>query len=236
MSYVQRIFSGHLGSVHSVPERAVVNPCSPTPLGKRFSYFSESYTVVRSRIVGLLNRSGPSAVVFDVSEIVIDPIDRVAATRANPHVRKKISKHTPPIANGHPTTLIVGSSSKVLVCASSDHVGPYSECSGPGHSVSFASLRNNFILETSARNGFTCSEIPSVDYLFDSASAPTLPHSLMVDVICGSGDNRPTSKFLTSKVFEFCHSALLNVAHLKEHGKRRCSRVSGATLAMQRGL
>ena len=90
----------------------------------------------RTAVVDLLSLRGPSAVVWAVTRIIIDAIQRKngpptgeAVTRSRPHIREEVGKgaacsHVPTVTDRNAAPAIVAKESVMSVIAAGDHAAP----------------------------------------------------------------------------------------------------------------
>jgi hypothetical protein len=90
--------------------------------------------MVSSLIIALLLFCSPSAIVFGVAIVVVDPVDGVLCGRRLAHVGVEVLKYHPSLADGDSTAAVMHPVGPLMVGASLDHVIPAAMSAGSAKS------------------------------------------------------------------------------------------------------
>ena len=200
-------------TVYPLENGGVVNADLSRPLGKRLGFPVVSKQRVRTLVVHLIDAVRPSAIARFIVAVVIDALNRVTFW-AITHVCVKGSKGLPLWTNGDSTPTINRVLVVVRVAASRLHVAP--AVVGSRWLLCMTSITNTMLKVSSrgflvalaaARSGHAFVKTSLVNAFLLPASTKAVPIP-MASFVFGPANNRPTTKDLTSEVFEFCHSAL----------------------------
>jgi len=136
--------------------------------------------VVSARIAGLFSSCPPAAVVFRVTQCIVDTVQRVLGRRARTHVSQKLLERFPFWANGNATTAVQGELNVGWIQASLTHRTPdvvFTPVRSLFHrmSVSGDSLRMLFGFQTTTRMRQALEQILFADISNGSTVTLTLP-------------------------------------------------------------
>ena len=98
----------------------------PAGLCERHALAEDGDVDTASRVVALLPLQGPDAIARPISLRVVGPFQRMASTRARPHVGQEIREMTPPPTDGNSTAAIMAEGGSVRVQAALTHGDPRS--------------------------------------------------------------------------------------------------------------
>lgn len=210
--FSQGFFYTPSASVNPSYDSAIIKPKLPTPLSNGSSDAIHSEIGVCALVRHLLLNSRPSAVTRFIVSVIIDSINRVTRSRAFSHVCQEHSKILPLFAYGYASRSVDFMLWVFGVLASLLHPSPAVICfrgncamASSGNSMLEVSSGCFFVSGTSARRGYSAKNRTLSNIFCFSAVANTVPVLFAVSP-CYLRNNRPTTKFLTSKVFELCHS------------------------------
>lgn len=103
----QRFFNIPSQQQQALANAVTRQPHSPSPFRQSFGFTTECQVVVRAFISGLLFWRGPSAILWRVIAIVVDPINRVLLGWLRPHVlQKRLERVAPASAYGDASSAI----------------------------------------------------------------------------------------------------------------------------------
>ena len=91
-------------------------------------------------VVGLLNWSGPTAVVRFVVPVVVFPVERMASGWSRSHIRDEVVKRSPTVTNSDSTLSVIGITRCIGIRATVEHSSPDSVFRQVGLTVRRASL------------------------------------------------------------------------------------------------
>lgn len=121
-----------------------------TRLNKNESLPVDDESSVGSRVSCLLHARSPFAILLAISKRIVDAIEG-QPVRPNAHVREKILKCHPSLANSNSPTAVIFEVLRLWVRASADHAGPNvvlgRACAFCRMTVSCRSFRCNFCIE-----------------------------------------------------------------------------------------
>lgn len=204
------------------------------PFRDSLSFSIESYKPICSGVVRLNRLCSPPAVLWIVVSSIVFSV-KAFPIWSKAHIQNESLKGQPPVTNGYSSAAVSWVVRVISVAATLVHSIPNLVCGCAGKAMLRVSSSSYLRPDAPAGCCKTLSEIAREIKPRSSALALAYEAGGYTAFLADGNYGKPT-KNLTSKVFELCHSALLNVKHRKVHGKQRCSCGSGATLAMQGGF
>jgi len=197
---------------------------------------------VLSAVTALLNRTCPTAILFAIIAIGINPV-QCAFARTLAHVSEKCLKIQPFLAYGNSSTSVILVRDIIWAGTSSNHPAPCVVCPGwrtfPARVSMFChSCAGLFAFQTAARSRCSVSQRASLNRFLRPTLAPAQPVRFFLPGWGNRGvripEDRKPAEHATSEINQSRHRTISEgKSHREGNGAatRRWLRVSGATLA-----
>lgn len=135
----------------------------------------EAQSPVTSRVIALLGRSGPTAILRAVAEAVVNPFQRVVIGWSRPHIGKKINCGLPSFAHRYSASAVVLKFEIILIFTAVHHVSPRRIFRRFNLAVDRLSRALKFLLIASTRHACSVPQALTTHDLFVSAIASAQP-------------------------------------------------------------
>lgn len=202
----------HNRVIHSVVSRPSVpntvkncagsDPTDRSPVRRRQRSTAQRNQNIASSVAQLFCGSRPTAILFEITERVIDAIEAVFASRWFSHVSVKILKPLPAIAYLDSSSAIISVLLKLRIIASLPHATPALVYPRLRHTVS----PRLAVTTATARPGDTSGELTRSNQTEPAAIAPTQPVPVWRQTVFPLSNEthyQQSSKTLTAKISDF---------------------------------
>lgn len=171
-------FFSRPAALYSVSERPGIYTRFSRPLRNGASLAAKLDKVIGRLIISLLGCRCPSAVIWRVTQIIVDAIDAIFVTWAWPHISEKLLETMPPlVANGDSAPPIPTVMRLIRIFTARNHRLPNSMLTCFAPPMCSCKATDRFPLEASATGDFPCCQISATNYLVVSTLAGAQPSS-----------------------------------------------------------
>ena len=181
---------------------AIVNVQDGGPFGESMSFTLVGDTDIYTRVVCLLSRACPSAVLWRIRTIVVNAVNRIARAWARSHISIEGGEvRFPAVTHNNSAPAIVVICAMIRIVASGFHANPYLVFRELGQAVFRDCIREGISPETAAALGVPTSQVAAANLNCSTAITATKPNGSAF-VAFNIFENKQLAESLTANVFK----------------------------------
>lgn len=173
------------------------------PLGDSQAFAAKLKKAVGYSVICLFFWSCPSAIVREVSQVVVDAVNTVLWAWTRAHIFNEVFRTIlPTLTNGYTSTSIQFVAFGIRLCATADHGGPAIILRHMTKAVSFISLGKLLAMQAPATLGLAIYQIVNSSGGFIAAITDKKPRGNILTNLSDVSKHNKTTKPLSSQVFD----------------------------------